>query len=92
MTMTPKAKGPKIKRRWFYKVQEFFHITGTEILHFDQLEAPKNEFEVCESHLQSLKSGYMEFLSNFIKLQNQFSQLLDGQNAKFLCLSNKKFS
>ena len=52
----------------------------------------KNEFEVCELHLHSLKSGYMKFLSNFIKLQNQFSQLLDGQNAKFLCLSNRKFS
>ena len=60
-------------------------------MHFDQLEAPKNEFEVCESHLQSLKSGYMEFLSNFIKLQNQFSQLSVGQNAKFLCLSNRFF-
>ena len=56
-------------------------------MHFDQLEAQKNDFKVGESHLENLK-GYMEFLSIFIKLQNQFSQLLVEQNAKFLCLSN----
>ena len=92
MTLTPKAKELKQKEVNFRKTQEFSYVIGTEILHFDQLEAPKNEFEVCESHLQSLKSGYMEFLSNFIKLQNQFSQLSVGQNTKFLCLSNRKFS
>ena len=56
MTLTPKAKELKQKEVNFRKTQEFSYVIGTEILHFDQLEGEKNEFEVCKSNLEKLKS------------------------------------
>ena len=46
MTLTPKAKELKQKEVNFRKTQEFSYVIGTEILHFDQLEGEKTEFEV----------------------------------------------
>ena len=54
MTLTPKAKELKQKEVNFRKTQEFSYVIGTEILHFDQLEGEKNEFEVCKSNLEKL--------------------------------------
>ena len=39
MTMTPKEKGPKTKEGDSIKVQEFFYLIGTKILHFDLIRS-----------------------------------------------------
>ena len=38
-------------------------MIGTDILHFGQFEAEKNEIEVCMKNIQKQISGYIHFLS-----------------------------
>ena len=82
--------------RKIWKFQEIPYVMGTEILHFIKLESEKNEFDDWKSNLEKLKSErtviFVSISCELTKLQIQFSQLPFGENLKYLCLSNGKFS
>ena len=55
---------------------------GTEILHFDQLEGEKNEFEVCKSNLEKLKSEKTEIFMWINKILNSIFWARSWKNYK----------